>query len=163
MGKWYFIRFEHSSWSYDDESSGTWETSEVVFVSANDSIAKYVRKKCLAGMSYTDANHGYRGFDEGSHCYVKELSLLLPDGTKISGFKPKSLEDLFIDSEKKFSLVTRYWNIYRSNHPDKVTKIKKKKKNIVGNNNNNISDLDDNADFDESLDLFQLARERFEK
>lgn len=116
-GKWYFVTFQQSHHSFDSEASGTWTSSEVVFIQPGDSIAKYCRKACIAGSKFEPS--GFRGMDETSTRLIEELSLLLPDGNKISGFKPKSLQNFFVDSETPYSPAARYENIYRNKHPEK--------------------------------------------
>ncbi len=97
QGKWYFVKLKMRSWTvYDSETDTEQSVAEVVFMRPGESIAKYVRKKCLANTRYQE--RGYRGMAEGDSCLIEELSLLLPDGTKVSGFKPHSLKEFFVDS-----------------------------------------------------------------
>ncbi len=97
IGKWYFVRLFKKSWGFDDRVESELDMSEVVFIKPGESIAKYTRKKCLAHTYYDECGH--RGMPQGDTCLIRELSLLLPNGNKITGFKPDSLKKFFMDSE----------------------------------------------------------------
>lgn len=96
-GGWYLITYRWASYSFDDEGNRDGESSEVIFMKPGESIAKHVKRVCKESTHHDDC--GYRGMPEGNTCLIKELALLLPDGEKITGFRPHSLKDLFYDSE----------------------------------------------------------------
>jgi hypothetical protein len=97
QGKWYFVKYEIESHDYYNRKKST--KSEVIFIKNGESIAKYVRKKCIKNSYYESC--GLRGMPEGRSWLIKELSLLLPNGEKITGFVPHSLKNLIITKNKK--------------------------------------------------------------
>lgn len=103
-GTWYFVTWSFSeSHYYDDHGQGKdWDESKPVFIKNGGSIAKFVleeyRRFIRERIVYCQEERGMGGY--GVSCSLKELSLLTPDGRKITGFRPKSIKHLFIDEEE---------------------------------------------------------------
>ena len=94
MTTWSF----HESHYYSDDPAGkSWCEPEAVFIPTGGSIAKFVLDKSKQlvedGIVYCQQERGMSGY--GVSGELKELILLLPDGRKITGFKPKSIAHLF--------------------------------------------------------------------
>lgn len=93
-GGWYFISYQHTITSYY-EANSVETISEVVFIPKGGSVAKHILKHCDEfGDSWEE-----RGMTQSQWTDVLELSLLLPDGQKITGFKPKSIAHLFVEPD----------------------------------------------------------------
>lgn len=103
-GKWYSITFGWSETSYYARSVKRTLTARVVYIPQGGSIARHtlslIKEFRESGMIYSREERGIE--DVNWRCLnIVELALLLPDGQKITGFKPKSLAKLFSQESLK--------------------------------------------------------------
>ncbi|MBP6912834.1 MAG: hypothetical protein KBB86_02785 [Candidatus Pacebacteria bacterium] len=90
QGKWYYVEY-YIDGGYDPHDDRVlFYYGEAVFILPGGSIAKHI-------LLYFKENIFAYGFS-GS---ITELSLLLPDGQRVTGFKPKSIAHLFPESYGK--------------------------------------------------------------
>lgn len=119
-GKWYhiaYLRFELGH----PILRGNWYSDEVVFIPHGQSLAKHVRKyvkeHSVEGFPFSRDRSKWelqrigsefiqKGIHGGMVCLVEKLTLLTPDGQKISGFKPRSIVNLFKDYVKPVRIYT---------------------------------------------------------
>jgi len=97
-GKWYLVVFHFKeSHYYESSNDGHSQTSEPVFITKGGSIAKWITQRLREWSKdetlYSCEERGMSGY--GVSCTGVELTLLTPDGKKITGFKPKSIAYLF--------------------------------------------------------------------
>ena len=98
-GNWYLVVFHfYESHYYEGSNDGASQTSEAVFITKGGSIAKWITQRLKEwledGTLYSCEERGMSGY--GVRCTGVELTLLTPDGQKITGFKPKSIAHLII-------------------------------------------------------------------
>lgn len=95
IGKWYFYSLIITCTDYYEENSVS-EVRDVVFIPGNGSIAKHLLKE-VKSKTFTFEQ---RGLPQYSTCAIRELSLLLPDGQVITGFKPRSISAFFSSGDE---------------------------------------------------------------
>ncbi len=104
IGKWYCITFGWSEMTYHDQHEKLSSSTEVVFIPQGGSIAKYILLKYRQfhenGNIYSREQRGLEDAD-WRYASIVELALLLPNGQKIFGFKPKSIAHLFFGGGKE--------------------------------------------------------------
>jgi hypothetical protein len=115
-GKWYQVVYTRFEFGDPFLSKMEWCDKEIVFIPSGQSLAKHVRKyvkeHSVEGFPFSrDRSQRWQLQDIDSEfvrkcihgamvCLVEEITLLTSDGQKISGFKPKSIVNLFKDYVK---------------------------------------------------------------
>lgn len=117
-GKWYSVVYDRIDLGDDllFKYRPNYHSDEIVFIPNGQSIAKhirkYVKKYSIENFPFSrdrstkwrlqelDGEFIRKGIYGAVVCLVREITLLTPDGQKISGFKPRSIENLFVDYVK---------------------------------------------------------------
>ncbi len=90
VGNWYYIVYERTE-NDPRENTLVREVSEVIFIQEGGSVAKHIKGYVKENTDIPEDAE----FIGSTWVEVKELSLLLPDGQKMSGFKPRSIAHMF--------------------------------------------------------------------